>query len=81
VNTTFTDSETPRGTVVIAGASTGISRACALSMDALGFRVLAGTQCKAAGNIRELGYKRCKPFGTLLMLELSLRRGSYCHSA
>ncbi len=44
MNTTLTDSEAPRGAVVITGASTGICRACAPSMDAPGFRVFAGVR-------------------------------------
>ena len=44
VNTTLTDSGAPRSAVVVTGASTGIGRACALLLDALGFRVFAGVR-------------------------------------
>ncbi len=45
MNTALTDSGAPlRGAVVITGASTGIGRACALSLDALDFRVFAGVR-------------------------------------
>jgi NAD(P)-dependent dehydrogenase (short-subunit alcohol dehydrogenase family) len=33
-----------RGAIVVTGASTGIGRACALSLDAMGFRVFAGVR-------------------------------------
>jgi len=38
-----------RGAVVVTGASTGIGRACALRLDRLGFRVLAGVRKDADG--------------------------------
>ncbi len=44
MSTPLADSRTPRGAVVITGASTGIGRACALSLDDLGFRVFAGVR-------------------------------------
>ena len=45
MNTTLTDSGAPpRGAVVITGASSGIGRTCALSLDALDFRVFAGVR-------------------------------------
>jgi NAD(P)-dependent dehydrogenase (short-subunit alcohol dehydrogenase family) len=49
VNTPLTDSNAPRGAVVITGASTGIGRACALTLDALGFRVFAGVRKSSDG--------------------------------
>ncbi|HLL40003.1 MAG TPA: SDR family NAD(P)-dependent oxidoreductase [Rubrobacteraceae bacterium] len=50
MNTTLTDSGAPpRGAVVITGASTGIGWACALSLDALGFRVFAGVRKSSDG--------------------------------
>ncbi len=54
MNTPLTNSGAPRGAVVITGASTGIGRACALSLDALGFRGFLeiphrdGELCRAA---------------------------------
>jgi NAD(P)-dependent dehydrogenase (short-subunit alcohol dehydrogenase family) len=39
-----------RGHVVVTGASSGIGRACALRLDALGFRVFAGTRGAQAGD-------------------------------
>jgi NAD(P)-dependent dehydrogenase (short-subunit alcohol dehydrogenase family) len=39
-----------RGYVVVTGASSGIGRACALRLDALGFRVFAGTRGAEAGD-------------------------------
>ena len=39
-----------RGTVVITGASTGIGRACAVHLDALGFDVLAGVRKASDGD-------------------------------
>ncbi len=44
MNTSLTDSGTPRGAVVITGTSTGIGRACALSLDDPSFRVFAGVR-------------------------------------
>jgi NADP-dependent 3-hydroxy acid dehydrogenase YdfG len=62
VTTTFTDSEAPRGAIVITGASTGIGRACALSMDALGFRVLAGVRKAEDGeSLRRASSTRLTP--------------------
>jgi NAD(P)-dependent dehydrogenase (short-subunit alcohol dehydrogenase family) len=50
VNTTLTDSGAPpRGAVVITGASSGIGRTCALSLDTLGFRVFAGVRKSSDG--------------------------------
>jgi NAD(P)-dependent dehydrogenase (short-subunit alcohol dehydrogenase family) len=50
VNTTITNSGAPpRGAVVITGASSGIGRTCALSLDALGFRVFAGVRKSSDG--------------------------------
>jgi NAD(P)-dependent dehydrogenase (short-subunit alcohol dehydrogenase family) len=39
----------PRRTVVVTGASTGIGRACALELDRLGFHVFAGVRSDEAG--------------------------------
>lgn len=44
MNTALTDSGATRGAIVVTGSSTGIGRACALSLDALGFRVFAGVR-------------------------------------
>src|SRR3712207_2967773 len=45
VSTAITDSGAPpRGAVVITGASTGIGRACTLSLGALDFQVFAGVR-------------------------------------
>jgi NAD(P)-dependent dehydrogenase (short-subunit alcohol dehydrogenase family) len=44
MSTPLTDTGASRGAVVITGASTGIGRACALSLDTLGFRVFAGVR-------------------------------------
>lgn len=40
-----------RGTVVITGTSTGIGRACALSLDKIGFQVFAGVRKKEDGAV------------------------------
>jgi NAD(P)-dependent dehydrogenase (short-subunit alcohol dehydrogenase family) len=62
VNTTITDSGATRGAVVITGASTGIGRACALSLDALGFRVFAGVRKTEDGeSLRRVGSPRLTP--------------------
>ncbi len=50
MNTTITDSGSRRGAVVVTGASTGIGRACTLSLDALGFRVFAGVRKSGDGD-------------------------------
>jgi NAD(P)-dependent dehydrogenase (short-subunit alcohol dehydrogenase family) len=62
VNTAVTDSGAPRGAVVITGASTGIGRACALSLDALGFRVFAGVRKSDDGeSLRRVSSARLTP--------------------
>jgi NAD(P)-dependent dehydrogenase (short-subunit alcohol dehydrogenase family) len=62
VNTPLTDSGAPRGAVVITGASTGIGRACALSLDALDFRVFAGVRKTADGeSLRRASSARLTP--------------------
>ncbi len=48
--------------VIITGASTGIGRACALHMDALGWRVFAGVRTEAdADSLREAATSRLLP--------------------
>jgi NAD(P)-dependent dehydrogenase (short-subunit alcohol dehydrogenase family) len=63
VNTALTDSGAPpRGAVVITGASTGIGRACALALDALGFRVFAGVRKAEDGeSLRRASSARLTP--------------------
>jgi NAD(P)-dependent dehydrogenase (short-subunit alcohol dehydrogenase family) len=62
-NTARTDSGAPRrGAVVITGASTGIGRACALSLDALGFRIFAGVRKAEGGeSLRRASSARLTP--------------------
>jgi NAD(P)-dependent dehydrogenase (short-subunit alcohol dehydrogenase family) len=62
---------TDPGGVVITGASTGIGRACALHLDAMGFRVFAGV--RAEGDAEAL----CKEAsGNLVPLRLDITDGS-----
>ena len=63
VDTTLTDSGAPlRGAVVNTSASTGIGRACALSLDALGFRVFAGVRKAEEGeSLRRASSVRLTP--------------------
>jgi NAD(P)-dependent dehydrogenase (short-subunit alcohol dehydrogenase family) len=62
VNTTLTDSGAPRSAVVVTGASTGIGRACALSLDTLGFRVFAGVRKSDDGeSLRRASSARLTP--------------------
>jgi NAD(P)-dependent dehydrogenase (short-subunit alcohol dehydrogenase family) len=53
---------TGRGAVVVTGASSGIGRACALHLDSLGFKVLAGVRKEAdAESLRAEGSERLQP--------------------
>jgi NAD(P)-dependent dehydrogenase (short-subunit alcohol dehydrogenase family) len=53
---------TTRGAVVVTGASSGIGRACAQALDALGFRVFAGYRSPADGeSLRAQGSDRLIP--------------------
>jgi NAD(P)-dependent dehydrogenase (short-subunit alcohol dehydrogenase family) len=53
---------TGRGGVVVTGASSGIGRACALHLDALGFQVFAGVRKDAdAEGLRAEGSERLEP--------------------
>ena len=63
MNTPLTDSGvSSRGAVVITGASTGIGRACALSLDALGFQVFAGARKAEDGeSLRRASSARLRP--------------------
>jgi NAD(P)-dependent dehydrogenase (short-subunit alcohol dehydrogenase family) len=57
-----------RGAVVITGCSSGIGRACALRLDALGFRAFAGVRKDAdAEELRSTGSERLEP----LMLDVT----------
>ena len=63
MHTPLTDSGvSSRGAVVITGASTGIGRACALSLDALGFQVFAGARKAEDGeSLRRASSARLRP--------------------
>jgi NAD(P)-dependent dehydrogenase (short-subunit alcohol dehydrogenase family) len=62
VDTASIRSGASQGTVVVTGASTGIGRACALSLDALGFRVFAGVRKSGDGDsLRRVGSARLTP--------------------
>lgn len=62
VDTPFTDRPASKGGVVITGASTGIGRACALSLDTLGFRVFAGVRRSGDGeSLRQASSARLTP--------------------
>jgi NAD(P)-dependent dehydrogenase (short-subunit alcohol dehydrogenase family) len=51
-----------QGPVVVTGASTGIGRACALSLDALGFRIFAGVRKSGDGDsLRRVSSARLTP--------------------
>jgi NAD(P)-dependent dehydrogenase (short-subunit alcohol dehydrogenase family) len=55
------------GSVVITGASTGIGAACALRLDALGFRVIAGVRRAEDGEALQ---KECSPRLTTILLDV-----------
>lgn len=62
MNRTLADSRATRGAAVITGASTGIGRACALSLDTLGFRDFAGVRKSADGeSLRQASSDRLTP--------------------
>ena len=62
VDTVSIRSDSSQGTVVVTGASTGIGRACALSLDALGFWVFAGVRKSGDGNsLRRASSARLSP--------------------
>jgi NAD(P)-dependent dehydrogenase (short-subunit alcohol dehydrogenase family) len=62
VDTALIRSGASQGAVVITGASTGIGRACALSLDALGFRVFAGVRKSDDGeSLRRVASDRLTP--------------------
>jgi len=62
VDTPFTDRTASHEGVVITGASTDIGRACALSLDALGFRVFAGVRKSGdSESLRQASSARLKP--------------------
>ena len=55
-------SSTSRGAVLVTGASTGIGRACAESLDGIGFTVLAGVRKDSdADSLRRAGSERMRP--------------------
>ena len=62
MDTALISSDASQGTVLVTGASTGIGRACALSLDALGFRVFAGVRKSGDGeSLRRAGADRLTP--------------------
>src|SRR4028119_876827 len=62
VHTNLALSDASRGAVVVTGASTGIGRACALSLDAMGFRVFAGVRKSEDGeSLRKASSSRLTP--------------------
>jgi NAD(P)-dependent dehydrogenase (short-subunit alcohol dehydrogenase family) len=62
MDTILIRSGTSQGTVVVTGASTGIGRACALSLDALGFRIFAGVRKSSDGeSLRRVASDRLTP--------------------
>lgn len=63
-----------RGAVVVTGASSGIGRACALELDALGFRVFAGYRAEAdADSLRDEASARLVPVRVDVADEASVR--------
>jgi NAD(P)-dependent dehydrogenase (short-subunit alcohol dehydrogenase family) len=62
VDTALIRSGASQGTVLVTGASTGIGQACALSLDALGFRVFAGVRKSGDGDsLRRTSSARLTP--------------------
>ena len=62
LDTPLTDYGAQRGGVVVTGASTGMGRACALSLDVLGFRVFASLRKSGDGeSLRQAGSSRLTP--------------------
>ncbi len=63
--------------VLITGASTGIGKACALHLDARGFRVFAGVRReKDAANLKKTGSKKLSPIFIDVTSEDSIARAS-----